>query len=121
MVESNKIRNTLRGPIQGSSEKFRFQIGTPSHLSFAFLLLLLEGFIERRGFTFNELREFQVEGIHLGLKSKGIFLIALTGAGKTLVAYSFLGKAIMDGYIGVYLVPHTQLLEQKARQLEEFG
>jgi replicative superfamily II helicase len=43
-----------------------------------------------------------------------------TGSGKTRVSYIFLGKAIADGYVGVYLVPHTQLLDQKVAELSKF-
>jgi replicative superfamily II helicase len=88
---------------------------------------MLETFIERRGFRFVDLRKFQVQGIQVAIqrselqrRAKGPFIVAPTGSGKTIPAYFLLGRTIVDGGIGVYLVPHTQLLDQKVEELEEF-
>lgn len=103
-----------------SSEKLLPRIGTPSKLHLSLVFLLLEIFIERRGFQYLDLRDFQVEGILSVIKNQGIFLIAPTASGKSLIAYFFLGNAIVEGYVGVYLVPTTQLLDQTVLDLEEF-
>jgi len=102
------------------SEEIFVQLEKAPKLHLSMVFLLLEIFIERRGFQYRGLREFQVEGIYAPIKKQGIFLIAPTASGKSLVAYFFLGKKIVDGSIGVYLVPSTQLLDQKVVDLEEF-
>ncbi len=120
MVEAGKKEVAPSGKFRLASEELVSRLKSSPKLHLSLLFLLLEVFIERRKFKFWDLRDFQVEGIRLAIRNKGIFLIAPTGSGKTLVAYLFLGKAVADGYVGVYLVPHTQLLDQKVAELYEF-
>jgi len=120
VVEINTIQFTPKFKLKSQFENFVNTLESPPKLHLTLVFLLLEKFIERRKFTFSDLRGFQVEGIQLAVRDEGIFLVAPTGSGKTVVAYIFLGLAIVRGHVGVYLVPHTQLLDQKVHKLREF-
>jgi len=106
--------------ILSRSEKLLPRIGKPIKIHLSLVFLLLEIFIKRRGFQYPELRDFQVEGVSIVIKNQGIFLIAPTASGKSLIAYFFLGNAVANGYVGLYRVPSSQLLDQKVLDLEEF-
>lgn len=68
----------------------------------------------------DQLRPFQKNGIRFILQGSNLFVTERTGAGKTIIGLVCLWTALTNKRIGVYLVPHTRLLAQKAGQIRAF-
>ena len=81
---------------------------------------LLNRFIEERGFDIANLYEYQKVGIRKLFLGQNLFVVIRTGGGKTLIAFACLHKALSMKKIGVYLVPHSQLLYQKFEDIKHF-
>jgi len=81
---------------------------------------LLENDNNYQGFSFSELRPFQLEGILSSFQRDSTFVVNKTGSGKTTIAKPCLAMALVEGRAGVYLVPHVRLLDEKAEELQRF-
>ena len=94
---------------------------TRAHLAYFFELL--DRYIKTQGFEYSDLRDHQESAIRAALniiKAQGMCYIAPTGEGKTIGGFAAIYSALMEGKVGVYLVPYTQVLDQKEEQLQEF-
>jgi len=82
----------------------------------------LEKYTASQGFEISGLHEAQKQAFRLVIQGTNIFVAVRTAGGKTLMALICLYLALIRGQIGVYLVPHNQLLFQKLGQIRKaFG
>jgi len=93
---------------------------SPKKLGICSVLGRLENYVKAEKFEMTDLRDFQRKASRVLIRGGNIFLVVRTGGGKTLIAFVCLFLALMRGQIGVYLVPHNQLLSQKVQQIQQF-
>ena len=76
--------------------------------------------MKKDGYGLQTLRDYQFEAVKDVIRGRPVFIVAPTGSGKTDPAKASLHWSVARGLVGVYLVPHVQLLDEKARQVEAF-
>ncbi len=98
----------------GSSPDFN------SILTYTEIIGYIDRYARSRKFSLKKLRPFQLEGFRIVRTGESLLLVQDTGSGKTLVALVGIGEALRHGKVAVYLVPHNQLLRQKANEIYDF-
>ncbi|HUX98376.1 MAG TPA: helicase-related protein, partial [Candidatus Deferrimicrobium sp.] len=106
--------------VEGAAQHPLEWVQKPAQMRLSKVFELVVEDAERDGFSFNELRPFQLEGILEIAQNRSIFVISGTGSGKTTLAKPCMGMALVNGQVGVYLVPHIRLLDEKAEALQQF-